>query len=328
MCSRKPSSSICCSICIRIYRQQPWKSWRTVRGLGSAWRALAREHRARPIGDRDRHGRLRVRGGARLRARARHSDPAAGAELRSGDHDALLRAPRARRLSRLSRGGGEAAPRRAHGAVRQRQSHRAAARRRGPSRAEARAAWGFPPSDGRVVLAFGGSQGARPLNDAIASMLEVGLPPGRANDLGNRAGKLRSICALRVASACACARISRRFRVHTRRRISPSRAPARSRWPSSARGEFRRCSCRCRQRRPTISGRMRVRSKLPARRSRSSSPSSPLPRSVAALGQLLGAPAKLAGNGRVRQIARGRPDAAERIASWILRVSQLKSVGA
>jgi UDP-N-acetylglucosamine--N-acetylmuramyl-(pentapeptide) pyrophosphoryl-undecaprenol N-acetylglucosamine transferase len=29
-----------------------------------------------------------------------------------------------------------------------------------------------------VLLAFGGSQGARPLNDAIASMLDAGLPPG------------------------------------------------------------------------------------------------------------------------------------------------------
>ena len=45
-----------------------------------------------------------------------------------------------------------------------------------PSRAAARDAWGFPESGGQVLLAFGGSQGARPLNDAIASLLDAGLP--------------------------------------------------------------------------------------------------------------------------------------------------------
>ena len=59
----------------------------------------------------------------------------------------------------------------------------------------------------------------------------------------------------------------RRFRVRTPPPISRSRAPARSRWPSSARGEFRRCSCRCPRPPRTISARTRARSRLPVRRS-------------------------------------------------------------
>ena len=114
-----------------------------------------------------------------------------------------------------------------------------------------------------MVLAFGGSQGARPLNDAIAALLDAGLPRGYAADLGNRAGQLRSIRPLRVGDRARAPVSLAHRRTRTPRRTSPSRAPARSRWPSSARGEFRRCSCRCPLRRPITSGRTRARSRLP-----------------------------------------------------------------
>lgn len=44
-----------------------------------------------------------------------------------------------------------------------------------PKPAEARAKWGFPPS-ARVLLVFGGSQGARALNVATLGFIEHGLP--------------------------------------------------------------------------------------------------------------------------------------------------------
>jgi UDP-N-acetylglucosamine--N-acetylmuramyl-(pentapeptide) pyrophosphoryl-undecaprenol N-acetylglucosamine transferase len=46
-----------------------------------------------------------------------------------------------------------------------------------PDRAAARAQWGFPERGGRVLLVFGGSQGARALNEVVASWLEAGGPP-------------------------------------------------------------------------------------------------------------------------------------------------------
>ena len=46
------------------------------------------------------------------------------------------------------------------------------------ARAVARAAWGFGDDVQRVVLVFGGSQGARALNRAIADWLPGALPPG------------------------------------------------------------------------------------------------------------------------------------------------------
>ena len=46
-----------------------------------------------------------------------------------------------------------------------------------PAPAEARARWGFPAS-ATVLLVFGGSQGARALNRAVASWVERGLPKG------------------------------------------------------------------------------------------------------------------------------------------------------
>ena len=46
-----------------------------------------------------------------------------------------------------------------------------------PDRAAARAAWGFPSEGGSVILIFGGSQGARSLNEAVAAWVKAGIPP-------------------------------------------------------------------------------------------------------------------------------------------------------
>lgn len=45
-----------------------------------------------------------------------------------------------------------------------------------PDRAAARTAWGFPADGGPVILVFGGSQGARSLNDAVAAWVKSSLP--------------------------------------------------------------------------------------------------------------------------------------------------------
>ena len=45
-----------------------------------------------------------------------------------------------------------------------------------PDRAAARVAWGFPPSGGRVLLIYGGSQGSLAINLVVAEWIERGLP--------------------------------------------------------------------------------------------------------------------------------------------------------
>lgn len=45
-----------------------------------------------------------------------------------------------------------------------------------PDRALSRAAWGFPPSGGRVMLVYGGSQGSKAINDTVAAWVRRGIP--------------------------------------------------------------------------------------------------------------------------------------------------------
>ncbi len=45
-----------------------------------------------------------------------------------------------------------------------------------PERANARELWGFPREGGRVLVVFGGSQGARAVNEALAGWIARGLP--------------------------------------------------------------------------------------------------------------------------------------------------------
>jgi UDP-N-acetylglucosamine--N-acetylmuramyl-(pentapeptide) pyrophosphoryl-undecaprenol N-acetylglucosamine transferase len=46
-----------------------------------------------------------------------------------------------------------------------------------PSRPDARRAWGFPETGGHVMLVYGGSQGSKAINDAVARWV-TGLPAG------------------------------------------------------------------------------------------------------------------------------------------------------
>jgi UDP-N-acetylglucosamine--N-acetylmuramyl-(pentapeptide) pyrophosphoryl-undecaprenol N-acetylglucosamine transferase len=49
--------------------------------------------------------------------------------------------------------------------------------RQRPDRTAARRHWGLPPTGGRVLLVFGGSQGARAINEAVAAWLRAGRRP-------------------------------------------------------------------------------------------------------------------------------------------------------
>jgi UDP-N-acetylglucosamine--N-acetylmuramyl-(pentapeptide) pyrophosphoryl-undecaprenol N-acetylglucosamine transferase len=193
-----------------------------------------------------------------------------------------------------------------------------------PSRSAARDAWGFPKGGGHVLLAFGGSQGARPLNDAIAALLDAGLPSGlfliwatgkgwydgyakyespnvrvrpylapiqsayAAADLAlTRAG------ALTVAELCAWGIPSLLVPLPTAA-ADHQRANARALQEAGAAVMFEQ---------ETLSPRVLG----------------------AALTELLAEPNKLVAMAE-SAASRGRPDAAERIANWVLTIAQLKSV--
>jgi UDP-N-acetylglucosamine--N-acetylmuramyl-(pentapeptide) pyrophosphoryl-undecaprenol N-acetylglucosamine transferase len=158
-----------------LYRRRIWENWRTLRGARSAWVALDRLGRAdRPaltvgtggyaaglamawswrnhipvvqhIGDA--MPGLTARWGARL------SD-----EAYLGYPEAEARLPKGRCVYHDTGNPIEPPP-----DIR-------------PGPAEARARWGFPAS-AAVLLVFGGSQGSRALNRAVAAWVERGLPHG------------------------------------------------------------------------------------------------------------------------------------------------------
>jgi len=308
-----------------LYRQQPWRSWRTVRGLGSAWRALAREHRANPaatvIGTGGyasgaalafalAHGiplQLQEQNsvpGITTRFFARHARavylgyPEAKEKLHPGAHTELFDSGNPIEPPPTPR----------------------------PSRAEARAAWGFSSSQGRVLLAFGGSQGARPLNDAVAALLDTGLP-----------GELSLIWATGKSWYDAYAKYE-----SPNVRVRPYLAPIQGAYAAAdlalTRAGALTVAELCAWGIPSLlvplptaaADHQRANARaLEAAGAALTIEQSEL--SAAKLGAAL--QGLLASSERLTQMAesatsRGRPDAAERIASWILRIAQLKSVGA
>ena len=156
-----------------LYRPQLWRNWRTIRGAASAWGAMGTLGRAlaprvvigtggyasaaalawawsrrvpvvQHIGDS--HPGLTARMFCRIAAEAYLGFPEAEAYLHRGG-------------CRYRDTGNPIEP---PPDIR-------------PDRAAARARWGFP-SNARVLLVFGGSQGARALNQAVAAWVERGLP--------------------------------------------------------------------------------------------------------------------------------------------------------
>jgi len=163
-----------------FYRARPWENWRTAVGGVRAWRALgalfARERPRAVLGTGG------YAAGAALAYAVAHGVPAMLQEADSfpGATTRLV----ARRAADVFLGFPEAAARlrpgprtRVHAFGNPIEPPPAAADRE-PATA-ARRAWGFAP-DAYVVLAFGGSQGARALNEALGAWVSGALPDGVA----------------------------------------------------------------------------------------------------------------------------------------------------
>lgn len=159
-----------------LYRTRPWQNWRTAAGLASAWRELGRaagsERPALVLGTGG------YASGAALAWGVRHRVPIALQEQNS--HPGMTTRLFARWAREVYLGYGEAArllPRSRNGTwVGETGNPINPPPTPRPDRASARERWGFPAQGGTVLLAFGGSQGARPLNEAVAGWVEQGLP--------------------------------------------------------------------------------------------------------------------------------------------------------
>jgi UDP-N-acetylglucosamine--N-acetylmuramyl-(pentapeptide) pyrophosphoryl-undecaprenol N-acetylglucosamine transferase len=306
-----------------LYREQPWRSWRTVRGLGSAWRALARANREQPA--------VTVVGtggyasGAALAFALAHHIPIQLQEQNSVPGiTTRFFAPRARACylgypearSRLHAG--------AHTRIFDSGNPIEPPPIPRPPRDAARTEWGFSPLAGPVLLAFGGSQGARPLNDAIAAWIERGLPPGLQLIWGTGKGSYERYArhespAVRVrpylapiqhAYAAADLALTRAGALTVAELCAWGIPSVLVPLPTAA-ADHQRANARALE----AAGAAVVleQSALGAESLGS------------AVGSLLDAPARLR-DMAAAALERGRPDAAERIASWILTIAQLKSV--
>jgi UDP-N-acetylglucosamine--N-acetylmuramyl-(pentapeptide) pyrophosphoryl-undecaprenol N-acetylglucosamine transferase len=161
-----------------LYRRTPWNNWKTVVGAVSAWRGLSKLAAAEPprgivgtggyaagvalawgrahgvataLFEADSHPGLTTRAFAGGAKAAFLGFPEASARLRTAPDTAVMPF---------------GCPIEPPPAVR-------------PTRAEARAKWALP-DDAFVVLLFGGSQGARALNEAMSAWIAAGLPEGVA----------------------------------------------------------------------------------------------------------------------------------------------------
>ncbi len=158
-----------------LYRPQVWKNWRTVRGALTAWQKLNR------LG-RERTPRLIVGTGGYAAGLTSFWGYRKGITVVQHIGDAIPGIT-ARWSARLSREAYLGYPE-----AEQYLPHRGCVFRDTgnpiepppdirPARAEARARWGFPAA-ATVLLVFGGSQGARAINRAVAAWVERGLPKG------------------------------------------------------------------------------------------------------------------------------------------------------
>lgn len=159
-----------------LYRRTPWNNWKTVVGGVQAWRAVSRMARtAKPAAVVGTGG---YAAGVALAWGRAHGIPTALHEPDS--HPGLTTRAFAGGASALYLGFPEAQARLRAGA--HTSVHIFGCPIEPPpqprlSRADARAKWGLAPDD-FVVLVFGGSQGARAINDVIAAWVDGGLPPG------------------------------------------------------------------------------------------------------------------------------------------------------
>jgi UDP-N-acetylglucosamine--N-acetylmuramyl-(pentapeptide) pyrophosphoryl-undecaprenol N-acetylglucosamine transferase len=157
-----------------LYRTRPWQNWRTLRGMFSAWRrlgALAKADRPSLIVGTGGYGAALA-----LAFGVRHRIPIALQEANS--HPGLTVRLFARFARSIWLGFPEAARVLAAqpGAVKDTGCPIEPPPAVRPDAGAARTAWGFPAAAGRVILVFGGSQGARGLNAVVADWVKSGIP--------------------------------------------------------------------------------------------------------------------------------------------------------
>ena len=161
-----------------LYRQQPWNNWKTCAGGVRAWRAISRlSQSSTPAAVVGTGG---YAAGVALAWGRAHGVPTMLHEPDS--HPGLTTRVFAGGARALYLGFPEAAARLSAGAQTSVQLFGCPIEPPPvprPSRDDARAKWGLP-ADAFVVLVFGGSQGARALNEATAVWVERGLPEGVA----------------------------------------------------------------------------------------------------------------------------------------------------
>ncbi len=160
-----------------LYRTAPWRNWRTVRGLASAFKSIGQEARkSPPIGILGTGGYAAgaLLGFARLKGVpyfVQEQNAVAGMTVRffsGGARAVFLGFPEANQTlpsglgDRVLVTGNPITPPPVPL----------------PDRVAARAKWGFSESIDRVLLVFGGSQGSRAINDAFAEFLADSLPTG------------------------------------------------------------------------------------------------------------------------------------------------------
>jgi UDP-N-acetylglucosamine--N-acetylmuramyl-(pentapeptide) pyrophosphoryl-undecaprenol N-acetylglucosamine transferase len=158
-----------------LYRPAVWRNWRTVRGAVTAWRGLgvlvAREHPRLVVGTGG------YASGATLAYAVAHRIPIVqqiadstpgltarwfarySREVYVGYPESIARLPQQPGTVYADTGNPIEPPPDPR-----------------PSRTAARAIWDFPDDGAQVILIFGGSQGARAINDAVASWVDRGLP--------------------------------------------------------------------------------------------------------------------------------------------------------
>ena len=159
-----------------LYRARPWENWKTLRGALSAWRAVAAlDRREKPrlvVGTGGYAAGVALAYAVVRRVpivqQAGDSHPGLTARaFRRWTRETYLAFPEAARVL-----GGDPAQLIDTGApIEPPPSPR-------PDRRVARAKWGFPAADGRVLLIYGGSQGSRAMNLVVADWVRAGIPEG------------------------------------------------------------------------------------------------------------------------------------------------------
>ena len=159
-----------------LYRPKVWNNWKTLRGAAGAWRQLSRL--AKDKSPAVVVGTGGYASGLALAYAASHRVPYVLQEQNSypgltmrffarwarevylGYPEAARYLKKARRSALIDSGNPIEPPPRVR-----------------PTHTDARRAWGIPPIGGRVLLIFGGSQGARAINAAVAEWLRSGKRP-------------------------------------------------------------------------------------------------------------------------------------------------------